>query len=870
MYFERCKFTGRWQKPGFMTDYLSDKDMGAAVAEGSSAWRPILFFACVGFTMAALLWLAITALSAGGFGALDLILVALFAVTLPWYVIGFWNAVIGLAVMRFARDPISAVMPAAGRVRGNEPILASTAILLCIRNEPPDRVARLIEPMLAGLANSGFAGRFHLYILSDTDIADVATAEERRFAGIAACWRGRMGVTYRRRSENSGYKAGNIADFCARWGKQHDFGITLDADSVLGIDLLLTLVRIMQVDPQLGIVQSLVVGMPSASAFARIFQFGMRLGMRSYTIGSAWWQGDCGPYWGHNAIVRLAPFIECCRLPILKEGALVKGHVLSHDQIEAVLMQKSGYAVRAFPQEGSSFEQNPPTLVEFIRRDLRWCQGNMQYWHFLTSPGLRPIGRYQLFLAILMFLASPAWMGLLLIGTLGVLLAPAPADFMHWRPGITLLLLVLAMWFAPNLATLADVLIRPHLRRLFGGAVRFTASFAITVVFVILIAPIMWASHTLFLIRLFCGRTVPWTVQTRDDHSVPWSLALRQFWAQTSMGLVPVVVLAATVPRALPFALLIAAGPLLSIPLAVSTASPAVGRALIALGLDRLPEEGMPPPELRALELPAIEMSARALTLGEAWHSLRGVVRSLRIYYGDRTRRAAMDRLYRQFIKPGDLAFDIGAHVGDRVAAFRRIGARVVAVEPQPALARTLKLLYGRDREVVIEESAIARRPGTLPLTLNLDNPTVSSASEAFVEAANGFPGWTEQRWSRTIRVPATTLDALIERHGRPAFIKIDVEGFEAEALAGLTHPVPVLSFEFTTIAPNVAAASIARCEELGYVRFNAAVGESHTLVHAEWLDAGQMRSWLSSLPTGTNSGDVYAARDLPLQNSRQ
>jgi FkbM family methyltransferase len=242
----------------------------------------------------------------------------------------------------------------------------------------------------------------------------------------------------------------------------------------------------------------------------------------------------------------------------------------------------------------------------------------------------------------------------------------------------------------------------------------------------------------------------------------------------------------------------------------------------------------------------------------------RGIVRSLRIYYGNRERRAAMERLYGRFIKPGDLVFDVGAHVGDRVAAFRRLGARVVAVEPQPALRTTLKLLHGRDRAVTIEPVALGRSTGSVELKLNLDNPTVSTASAEFIRAAAGAPGWDDQRWSKTITVPMTTLDALIARHGAPAFVKIDVEGFEAEALAGLSRPVPALSFEFTTIQPKVAAAAIDRCVALGYASFNAALGESKTLVHEQWLTAPQIAQWLATLPQAANSGDVYAILDQP------
>src|SRR4051794_1598601 len=598
------------QSPVMLNPSPRDEFMIAALP-AVPAWRPVLFFLSVGLTIVGLVWIAAIALSPGGLGPLDIVLLALFVVTLPWYVIGFWNATIGLLIMRFARDPVAAVTPVAGRVRGDEPITASTAILLCIRNEPTERVARLLEPMMDALAARGVGARFHVYVLSDTSRTEIAAAESARFAALATAWDGKVTLTYRLRADNVGFKAGNIGDFCARWGKDHDFAIMLDADSAMSVDLILKLVRIMQTDPSLGILQSLVIGMPSASPFARIFQFGMRLSMRSYTIGSAWWQGDCGPYWGHNAIVRIAPFLTPCELPVLSEGALVKGHVLSHDQLEAVLMRRAGYGVRVLAGEGSSFEQNPPTLVEFIRRDLRWCQGNMQYWHFLRMPGLRPVSRYQLMFALLMFLGSPAWIGLLLFGTLGVALAPTPADFMRWDAGIALLFFVLVIWFAPNIATMIDVLTRPKLRYLFGGGVRFSASFLMTIIFVVLVAPIMWVSHTVFLARLLFGRTIEWGAQARDDHEVPWSLALRHFWPQTLVGLAPLLVLAVSAPSAIPYAFLIAGGPLLSIPLAVATAAPALGRALIALGLDRLPEETLPPPELRALELPAIELSQR-------------------------------------------------------------------------------------------------------------------------------------------------------------------------------------------------------------------------------------------------------------------
>jgi FkbM family methyltransferase len=245
----------------------------------------------------------------------------------------------------------------------------------------------------------------------------------------------------------------------------------------------------------------------------------------------------------------------------------------------------------------------------------------------------------------------------------------------------------------------------------------------------------------------------------------------------------------------------------------------------------------------------------------DALRTARGVFRSLRIYYFGRHDRSAMDRLYARFVKSGDLVFDVGSHVGDRIGAFRRLGARVVACEPNPPLVKTLRLIYGRDAQVTIEPVAVGAAAGQIELKINVDNPTVSTASKDFLKASEGAPGWEGQNWDKSITVGMTTLDALIARHGMPVFMKIDVEGFEAEALGGLTQPVPALSFEFTTIQRDVAQACIARCAALGYTRYNAALGESQQMVHDDWQSADAIGRWLTALPMSANSGDIYATR---------
>jgi membrane glycosyltransferase len=583
--------------------------MQADAAGNDIFGRRVLFAGLFATTMAGSLALAALALAPGGFGIIDMTLLALFAVTLPWMVAGFWNAAIGFLIMRFSADPIAAVMPAAARIRGDEPVTASTAILLCTRNELPERMIRNLEPMLGGLDAAGVGERFHLYVLSDTSDAAIADHEQACFANLIACWRDRAAITYRRRTVNTGYKAGNIREFCERWGRQHDFAVTLDADSLMTADAVLRLVRIMQADPRLGILQGLIVGLPSTSAFARVFQFGMRLGMRSYTIGSAWWQGDCGPYWGHNAALRLEPFIAHCALPVQKDGTGDR-HILSHDQIEAVLMRSAGYDVRVLPQEDLGWEENPPTLLEFIRRDLRWCQGNMQYWRFLSLPGLKPVSRYQLVLAILMFIGSPAWIGLLVLGTLGVAFSDAPQDFIRADAGTALFVCVLVMWFSPKIASAIDILMQPELRRGFGGAGLFIINYAIETVYSILLCPILWFGHTIFLAGLLFGREIGWIGQTRDDHAVPLTLALHNLWPHTLLGCLALGLLAVTQPAAVPYALFLAGGPALAVPFAMMTAWPWLGSLAARIGIGRLPEETARPAVLLALALPAIEQAA--------------------------------------------------------------------------------------------------------------------------------------------------------------------------------------------------------------------------------------------------------------------
>ncbi|MDI6101704.1 FkbM family methyltransferase [Actinoplanes sp. NEAU-A12] len=238
--------------------------------------------------------------------------------------------------------------------------------------------------------------------------------------------------------------------------------------------------------------------------------------------------------------------------------------------------------------------------------------------------------------------------------------------------------------------------------------------------------------------------------------------------------------------------------------------------------------------------------------------TVAAIHRSLGFYYGNAAQDATMDAFYAPFVRPGDLVFDIGSHVGDRIGSFRRLGARVVAVEPQPLCIRAIKEIYAGDEDVILVEAVCGASEGTAQFYVNSENPTVSTASTEFVKAADGAQGWQDQVWDEQIEVPSLTLDDLVKSYGIPAFTKIDVEGFESSVLAGLSQIVPALSFEFTTIERSVALRCLDQVAALGFTAFNLSMGESMRMEFGEWRSRDEMAAHIRALPHEANAGDVY------------
>lgn len=546
-------------------------------------------------------------LDAGGWTWPKIGMFAAFVVTLPWLSIGFWNSVIGMVLLARGQAAV-ADDPLALKDTPHAPITTRTAVVMALRNEEPGRSIGRLRAIFEDIERSGLAPHFDVHVLSDTNEPEIAAEEER----LVTEWRAASAhpgqIHYRRRTNNRAYKAGNLEDFCDAWGERYDYFLPLDADSFMSAAAIARLVRIMQRHRRIGILQSLVIGTPSRAFFTRVFQFGMRHGMRSYTTGSVWWTGDCGPYWGHNALIRMKPFREHCRMPVLPGNGPLGGYVMSHDQVEAVMMRRAGYHVRVLAEEGESWEENPPTLPDFIRRELRWCQGNMQYFQLIGMPGLKFLSRVQLALAILMYLSPVAWMAFIFFGTAALFVVPEGGGAYPFGVGLAIFVAIMTMSLSPKIAGYLGVLFSRTQSARYGGRVRTFASCLIELVVAVLMAPVVALATSVFCVGLFFGARIDWRAQPRGQRSVTWGEAAVSFIPQTLFGTALLSLLTVYAPGVLPWAAPVIIGMVFAIPFAVLTSLRTPGLVSMKARICDIPEDAAPPPVLARLQetVPAV------------------------------------------------------------------------------------------------------------------------------------------------------------------------------------------------------------------------------------------------------------------------
>ncbi|TDH60992.1 glucans biosynthesis glucosyltransferase MdoH [Dankookia rubra] len=529
--------------------------------QGLGPRRAVFALLAGGLTLG-LLALAWRVLAGGGWTAWEALILVCLTANAPWLGLSAATGLIGFAIRLFARDPIAAVLPAL-RHRCDldaSPIEARTVLAVCVRLEDMATVLPPLARLLREL-HAADAGRFALGILSDTPCGSAAEAEAQAAAALAA--RLPPGtLLYRRRQENTGFKAGNLMEFLDQHAEEFDFALVLDADSTMSATAVRRLVRVMQADYRLAILQPTVAGCGAETSFARLFGFGHRHGARLWATGQAWWQGPEGPYWGHNALLRIAAFRRDARLPLLPDGS----HILSHDHAEAALLHAAGWAVRVLPEDAGSFERHPPDLLALFSRDLRWAAGNLQYRHLLRRPDLGRLGRFQMVQAILHYALAPLWFALLPLAALNVVSGGGEDTS---RGG--LLALLVAGFVAlnmPKLAGYAELLLRPGR----AGRAALLRCMGQEIVLGLLLDSVAALERTSTMLQLMTTRPGNWAPQHRHARAITWPGASRRFGFHVVVGLAFGLCFSKGGDFALLTALPICAGLILAVPLAVVTA----------------------------------------------------------------------------------------------------------------------------------------------------------------------------------------------------------------------------------------------------------------------------------------------------------
>ena len=467
-----------------------------------------------------------------------------------------------------------------------------TALLVPIFNEPPEPVAVAVRVMADALApEDGIT----IFVLSDTADTRLIASEAALFPAQARAASG-VCVRYRRRPLNTGRKAGNIAEFCHGAGRDFDFAIVLDADSLMTAPAIRALVAALDADPRAALIQSVTYPVGAETLFGRMQQFAARLNTPLTVAGQHLWEQGRGTFWGHNAVLRLAPFTAHARLPVLPGRPPMGGELLCHDTIEAALLLRAGWEARMAPAIAGSYETTPTNLVDHLARERRWCQGNLQHLRLLAAPGYRPESRLHILIGILHYASAPASLLLacLLFASPG---RHAPASA---AAAATTLWLTLALLFGPRLASLCRALARPDAARRFGGRPALVASAFVEQAVTTLTAPILMLSVTAFVAATLAGLVVRWDAPPRGDRAVGWREAVRRFRWHTAVAAASTLAICLLRPASLFWLLPLVAGPLLSIPLAVASGSVRLGVLARRFGLFRTEDELDAPAELAA------------------------------------------------------------------------------------------------------------------------------------------------------------------------------------------------------------------------------------------------------------------------------
>ncbi len=553
-------------------------------------------------------------LSVGGFADLEIVLIGLFVLNIAWLSLSFMTALSGFFVLALGLR--NSIVPVPTDQEAKVLPKGRSAILIATYNEAPERIFGMALATMKELEEAGQGEAFDIFILSDTTDPDIWVHEEAAFNAARARPGSGPRLYYRRRALNSGKKAGNIADWCRRWGPAYEYMIVLDADSLMTGASLVKLAHCMDRMPEAGLIQTVPVTIGRNTLFARMQQFAGGVYGPVMAAGLAFWHRGTGNFWGHNAIIRVRAFMESAGLPPLPGAPPFGGQILSHDFVEAALLCRAGWRVCMVPELSGSYEEIPPSLIDFATRDRRWCQGNLQHSLVIGAKGLRPLSRVHLAMGIMAYLSALFWL-IFLIAALTLTIQQLTAQpiyfggdqtlFPTWPMqdsvrAMTLLFWTLALLLLPKLFGLLLALADSKKRRGYGGVLGLTTSVVMETFLSSLFAHVMMMVQSAAIFDIIRGRDSGWNPQRRDDGSLPTSWVLRYHLAHMMLGVgLGILTFSMSLPLFL-WLLPATLGLTLSGPLSKASAMRAWGDRFKQIGLFVTPEERQPP---------AISISAR-------------------------------------------------------------------------------------------------------------------------------------------------------------------------------------------------------------------------------------------------------------------
>ncbi len=580
-------------------------------------WRRAIVFGGALAITAYLLRELYLVLSVGGIGGLEIILMVLFTINIFWLGLSFMTALAGFVVIALG---MRRSLVRANKYDTADPLSGKTAIIVCTYNEAPARIFAMAVATMQSVAKLGKQEHFDLFILSDTTDPDIWVHEEAAFQAVREHEELGSRIFYRRRSSNSGKKAGNVADWCRRWGANYEYMLVLDADSLMTGEAVVKLAQIIEKNPDFGLVQTVPISIGRNTLFARLQQFAGRLYGPMLATGLAFWHRGVSNFWGHNAIIRTRAFIESAGLPVLPGKPPFGGQILSHDFVEAALLNRAGWRVCMVPDLAGSYEEIPPGLIDFAMRDRRWAQGNLQHSRVLFASGLHWVSRVHMAMGIMAYVSALFWL-LFLVTALALTLQSIYIPPQYFSEGIPffhfpmqdsersleLLLLTLGVLLLPKLFAYLLAIMDTRQRRGFGGALTLLAGVLIETVLSSLFAHIMMLLQSTAVADVFRGRDSGWKPQRRDDGSLPTAEIMQFHSKHMVIGACLAAVTLYSSFILFLWMLPATLGLVFSGPLSAWSAQRSAGEGFRRLGLLQIEEEKAPP----AIAGEAAEIQAR-------------------------------------------------------------------------------------------------------------------------------------------------------------------------------------------------------------------------------------------------------------------